>query len=120
MMRILLFAITVGILVMSEAFAQDATFTQFYANRTYINPAYAGADLGLRFNFNYRNLWTAVPGDFSTFSGGVDIGDPNIFGNHIKRPRPFQWRKMCQTTDTPHVSSFPRELVHSLLDLMQH
>ena len=80
MMRILLFAITVGILVMSEAFAQDATFTQFYANRTYINPAYAGADLGLRFNFNYRNLWTAVPGDFSTFSGGVDIGDPNIFG----------------------------------------
>lgn len=67
-------------LTLSEAFAQDPTFTQFYANRTYINPAYAGADLGLRFNFNYRNLWTAVPGDFSTYSGGVDIGDPNLFG----------------------------------------
>ena len=61
-------------------YAQDPTFTQFYANRTYINPAYAGVDLGLRFNFNYRNLWTAVPGDFSTYAGGVDIGDPNIFG----------------------------------------
>ncbi|MFC2176082.1 PorP/SprF family type IX secretion system membrane protein [Bacteroidota bacterium] len=63
-----------------SSFAQDATFTQFYANRTYINPAYAGVDLGLRFNLNYRNLWTSVPGDFSTYSGGVDIGDPNIFG----------------------------------------
>lgn len=80
MMRKLLFAIFIGITAAADALAQDATFTQFYANRTYINPAYAGADLGLRFNFNYRNLWTAVPGDFSTFSGGVDIGDPNIFG----------------------------------------
>ncbi len=80
MMRKLLFAVIIGLAGASKAFAQDPTFTQFYANRTYINPAYAGVDLGLRFNFNYRNLWTAVPGDFSTFSGGVDIGDPNIFG----------------------------------------
>lgn len=80
MMRKLLILGTVSVLVWSNAFAQDPTFTQFYANRTYINPAYAGADLGLRINFNYRNLWTAIPGDFSTFSGGIDIGDPNIFG----------------------------------------
>ncbi len=80
MMRKIFFAAFIGVLGLSEAFAQDPTFTQFYANRTYINPAYAGVDLGLRFNFNYRNLWTAVPGDFSTFSGGVDVGDPNIFG----------------------------------------
>ena len=80
MMRKLLVAIIIGLVAGSDALAQDATFTQFYANRTYINPAYAGADLGLRFNFNYRNLWTSIPGDFSTYSGGVDIGDPNIFG----------------------------------------
>ena len=80
MMRKLLFAVIIGVVSWSDAQAQDPTFTQFYANRTYINPAYAGADLGLRFNFNYRNLWTAIPGDFSTYSGGVDIGDPNIFG----------------------------------------
>ena len=80
MMRKLLFALTTALICSSSAFAQDPTFTQFFANRTYINPAFAGADLGLRFNFNYRNLWTAVPGDFSTYSGGVDIGDPNIFG----------------------------------------
>ncbi len=79
MQKLLLVAI---ILILSEynCFAQDPTFTQFYANRTYINPAFAGADMGLRFNFNYRNLWTSVPGDFSTYSGGVDIGDANIFG----------------------------------------
>lgn len=80
MMRKLLIALTAVIFGYSFAYAQDPTFTQFYANRTYINPAYAGADLGLRFNFNYRNLWTAVPGDFSTYSGGIDMGDPNIFG----------------------------------------
>lgn len=80
MMRRLLFLVFVSVGIVFGAKAQDATFTQFYANRTYINPAYAGADLGLRFNFNYRNLWTSIPGDFSTFSGGVDIGDPNIFG----------------------------------------
>jgi len=79
MKKLLLISI-VYLSMAANAFAQDPTFTQFYANRTYINPAYAGADLGLRFNFNYRNLWTAVPGDFSTYSVGVDIGDPNIFG----------------------------------------
>lgn len=79
-MRKALLAIFIGLITWSSAFAQDPTFTQFYANRTYINPAYAGADLGLRFNFNYRNLWTAIPGDFSTYCGGVDMGDPNIFG----------------------------------------
>lgn len=80
MMRILRLLLVICVLGCSSAYAQDPTFTQFYANRTYINPAYAGVDLGLRFSFNYRNLWTAVPGDFSTYSGGVDIGDPNIFG----------------------------------------
>jgi type IX secretion system PorP/SprF family membrane protein len=80
MMRKLLLAVFVGCIWWSDSMAQDPTFTQFYANRTYINPAYAGADLGLRFNLNYRNLWTAVPGDFSSYCGGIDIGDPNLFG----------------------------------------
>ncbi|MCF8278461.1 MAG: PorP/SprF family type IX secretion system membrane protein [Flavobacteriales bacterium] len=79
-MRKLLLSVFIGVMGWTSAHAQDPTFTQFYANRTYINPAYAGADMGLRFNMNYRNLWTAVPGDFSTYSAGVDIGDPNIFG----------------------------------------
>lgn len=79
-MRKLCFAVFVAVMGWSTAKAQDPTFTQFYANRTYINPAYAGADLGLRVNVNYRNLWTAVPGDFSTYSAGIDMGDPNIFG----------------------------------------
>lgn len=80
MLQRLLFVLIATVIGVGSAHAQDPTFTQFYANRTYINPAYAGADLGLRFNFNYRNLWTSIPGDFSTYSGGVDIGDPNIFG----------------------------------------
>ncbi len=79
-MRKPLLALFVLVFGWTCAHAQDPTFTQFYANRTYINPAFAGADLGLRFNFNYRNLWTSIPGDFSTYCGGVEMGDPNIFG----------------------------------------
>jgi len=80
MMRKLLLIGILCVAAHNRLFAQDPTFTQFYANRTYINPAYAGVDDGLRFNFNYRNLWTTIPGDFSTYCGGVDLGDPNLFG----------------------------------------
>ncbi len=60
--------------------AQDPTFTQFFAARTYINPAFAGADDGIRVHGNYRNLWTSIPGDFSTYAAGVEFGSPSLFG----------------------------------------
>lgn len=51
------------------AYAQDAHFSQFYANRVYLNPAYAGFDEGTTVTLNYRNQWFGVPdGDLSTFS----------------------------------------------------
>lgn len=70
----------VVLLGFSEGFAQDPTFTQFYANKIYVNPAFAGAEQGLRLHFNYRNLWTSVPSKFETFSAGIDVADHNISG----------------------------------------
>ncbi|MEY4602756.1 MAG: hypothetical protein RIT43_48, partial [Bacteroidota bacterium] len=37
--------------------AQDPTFTQFYANPLYLNPAFAGSHGCPRFALNYRNEW---------------------------------------------------------------
>lgn len=49
--------------------AQDPYFSQFYANRVYLNPAYAGFDPGTTVTLNYRDQWFGLPdGDIGTFS----------------------------------------------------
>jgi type IX secretion system PorP/SprF family membrane protein len=40
--------------------AQDPYFAQFYANRVYLNPAYAGFDPGTTVLINYRNQWPGI------------------------------------------------------------
>jgi hypothetical protein len=75
------FAILIlGLLKPFNSLAQDPNFSQFYSNRIYMNPAYAGADPGMRVNLNYRRLWASVPGQFQTFSATMDIADFNISG----------------------------------------
>jgi len=80
MNRIITVLLLALLTLVPDAFAQDPTFTQFWAARTYINPAFAGADDGIRVHANYRNLWTAIPGDFSTYAAGVEVGNPALFG----------------------------------------
>lgn len=51
--------------------AQDPFFSQFYANRVYLNPAYAGLDAGTQLTLNYRDQWFGLPDGASTpFNGG--------------------------------------------------
>ncbi len=52
--------------------AQDPEFTQFYANKLYLNPAFAGTNGGPRFSLNYRNQWPSVQGNFITYSASYD------------------------------------------------
>ena len=67
------------LLVFSQiAKAQDPIFSQFYANRLYLNPAYAGADNGGRFTLNQREQWPNIPGRFSTTAVGADMGIAQI------------------------------------------
>ena len=49
--------------------AQDPTFSQFYANRLYLNPAWAGIEDGRRLFFNYRNQ---NDNTFVTYSASYD------------------------------------------------
>jgi type IX secretion system PorP/SprF family membrane protein len=68
--------------------AQDPHFSQFFANRVYLNPAYAGFDPGWTLTLNYRNQWFGIPdGDLSTFGEGyrtyqatADAQIPCMFG----------------------------------------
>ncbi|MBK6904987.1 MAG: type IX secretion system membrane protein PorP/SprF [Saprospirales bacterium] len=68
--------------------AQDPHFSQFFANRVYLNPAYAGLDPGWTVTMNYRNQWFGIPdGDISTFNQSfrtyqvtADLQAPCMFG----------------------------------------
>ncbi len=55
--------------------AQDPSFSQFYFNKLYFNPAYAGISQGIEFSLTERLLWPNLPGKFNTFkfSGDIDI-----------------------------------------------
>ncbi len=52
--------------------AQDPQFSQFYNSSLYYNPATAGITQDLRFSSSYRNLWSNIPGDLSTYFLSVD------------------------------------------------
>lgn len=63
-----------------QLYAQDPTFTQFYANPTYLNPAFAGSHGCARFSMNYRNEWPSLSGNYVTYSAAYDQYFKNISG----------------------------------------
>jgi type IX secretion system PorP/SprF family membrane protein len=70
MKKVLLFVMIFSSCFLSQA--QDAEFTQFYANPIYHNPAFAGTAIGPRFSMNYRNQWSKMPNPFNNFSASFD------------------------------------------------
>lgn len=61
-----------------NAFGQDPTFSQFYANPLYLSPSFTGATEEYRLGINYRNQWPAIPGVFHTYSVSFDKAMPNF------------------------------------------
>ncbi|MCE2743127.1 MAG: type IX secretion system membrane protein PorP/SprF [Fluviicola sp.] len=74
--------LTVVLVVVSSqcVLAQDPTFTQFYANPIYLNPAFAGSNNCPRFAVNYRNEWPNLSGNYVTTSASYDQYVKNISG----------------------------------------
>ena len=68
------------ILIGTSSYAQDPTFTQFYANPLYLNPAFAGSHGCPRFSLNYRNEWPNLTGNYVTSSASYDQYFKNISG----------------------------------------
>lgn len=55
-----------------DGIAQDYTYSQFYANPLYLNPALAGSEYCPRISLNYRNQWPSLPGAFVSYSASYD------------------------------------------------
>jgi len=55
------------------AFSQDISFSQFYANPLYLNPAFSGSVGIPRLAIQYRNQWQGFEKAFSTYSAAFDI-----------------------------------------------
>ncbi len=67
---LLLSVITLGIA--SGISAQDAHFSQFYANPLHLNPAFAGSERCPRVSLGYRNQWPALGPTYVTYSASYD------------------------------------------------
>jgi type IX secretion system PorP/SprF family membrane protein len=68
------------VLILSDTYAQDLQFSQFYANPIYLNPAFSGSHGCPRIALNYRNQWPALSGTFVTYSASYDQYFKNING----------------------------------------
>ncbi len=64
----------------NTAWSQDPTFTQFYSNPVYLNPALAGASGCPRIALNYRNQWPQLSGNYITYSAAFDTYAKNVSG----------------------------------------
>lgn len=60
--------------------AQDPTFTQFYSNPVYLNPALAGSSGCPRIALNYRNQWPQLTGNYITYAAAYDSYAKNLSG----------------------------------------
>ncbi|MCB0632976.1 MAG: PorP/SprF family type IX secretion system membrane protein [Lewinella sp.] len=90
-MKVLTTLSAVMVLFQACVFGQDPHFSQFYANRVYLNPAYAGFDNGTTVTINYRDQWFGIPdgniGTFSrsfrTYDATVDMNLPCLYGGNF-------------------------------------
>lgn len=64
--------IFISLITVSTSLAQDPEFTQFYANKLYLNPAFAGTANCPRVSLNYRNQWPGIDNSFVTYSASYD------------------------------------------------
>lgn len=80
----MLFTVTIVIFVVvfsaRRSAAQDAIFSQHYANPLYLNPAFTGTTQCNRLIFNYRNQPFPLFGSFSTYSFSADYHSDLLSG----------------------------------------
>jgi type IX secretion system PorP/SprF family membrane protein len=82
MKTIKIFIIIISILTGINAYSQDPSFSQFYNNQTYYNPAFVGIHGGMMANLTYRRQWVKIPGKFETeyFNFDSDLSCINGLG----------------------------------------
>ncbi|NOR76495.1 MAG: type IX secretion system membrane protein PorP/SprF [Draconibacterium sp.] len=62
------------------ATGQDVSFSQFYTNPLYLNPAFSGSAGVPRVAMQYRNQWHSFENAFTTYSAAFDIPVKKLHG----------------------------------------
>ena len=65
--------LTISVLMSINAGAQDITFSQFYTNPLYLNPAFSGSIGVPRIAVHYRNQWHSFNNAYATYSASADF-----------------------------------------------
>jgi type IX secretion system PorP/SprF family membrane protein len=58
--------------VIGSTLAQDPHYSQYYANRLYLNPAFAGSEICPKLSLNYRTQWPGLGYNFTTYNASID------------------------------------------------
>ena len=61
------------VILTNVAYSQDISFSQFYANPLYLNPAFTGSVGVPRVALQYRNQWSGFDNAFTTYSAAFDM-----------------------------------------------
>lgn len=97
------------ILLAVQCFAQDNSFSQFYANQLYLNPAFCGTTKGARIGANYRNQWPHVTSKFESYSISADIYNPAFQGGlGLFAMSDMEGEGFLRTTQFSVIQSFER------------
>ena len=79
-------AVLVSFTTIRSAYAQDPSFSQFYANRVYLNPAFVGLESGITVSGVARMQWINVDHGFKTYGATVETQLPFVrtgIGLHV-------------------------------------
>ncbi|MFV0376399.1 MAG: PorP/SprF family type IX secretion system membrane protein [Mangrovibacterium sp.] len=63
----------VGLMIPTIAGGQDVSFSQYYSNPLYLNPAFAGTIGAPRIALQYRDQWHQFKGAYTTYSAAADL-----------------------------------------------
>ncbi len=72
--------VLVGLVIpMQNTEAQDVSFSQFYSNPQYLNPAMTGSTACPHMVINYRNQFPSLPAAYVSTAAGFDFWLPKIY-----------------------------------------
>ena len=93
--------------------AQDNHFSQYYANPTFINPAFTGAGQKSRLTLNYRNQWPELNKAFVTYAVSYDMkANPEYGGLGISALRDVIGGGEIASNQVNFMYAYPVKLNH--------
>ena len=66
------FYVVLFVFISLSGIAQDNHYSQFYANKLYLNPAFAGTDVCPRIILGYRDQWPGLSGEYVSYTASYD------------------------------------------------